>query len=164
MDFFSTEASTKFCNRFEGAHSLQKASCKGVSPQFKAWETRNQLPPKSKKVQNFNSPFSAGCPHTSPRITEHKSWMSWSTCHLFSWNWDNMERRREGWYGQKLNTEKADVQKGRFSFQLWVYLPTFTTDLQKQNASTRVKVKSQDFSILLQTRLKIPSLWALNRL
>lgn len=85
MDFFSTEASTKFSHRFEWARSCKRLVT-GVRTCLKVQDTRNQPPPKPEKIQNYNLCFFAGCSHTSPCITVDKSRKRWHTCHLFYWN------------------------------------------------------------------------------
>lgn len=120
-------------------------------------ETRNQLPPKPEKIQNYNSCLSAGCPHTSPWIAVDKSGNGWRSRHLFCWNWDIVEKRTEGWYSQTQNMEEEDMQdvKGRFSFQLWVVFNQGPSEVKCINKSENVTPG------LLYTdanKVKIPSL------
>lgn len=139
MDFFSTKTSTKFCNRFEGVQNLQKANYRGWAHTsgHERPGINSFLNPEGSKLQ-----LSLLCPHTSPWITEDKSWRNRSTCHLFSWNWDM--KKREGWCGQEAEHREGRCAEGE------VLLPAvglFTQGpLQKQNASKRVKVKSQHLS------------------
>lgn len=116
--FFSTEASTKFSVRFEGAHGLQKTSYREgghVSgcerPGINSLLNLRRF--KTKTLASLQGALTLVCVLLWTRVERVDTGTISSAGTGTLW-------RKEGWYGWKQNTEQEDVQKWRLSFQLWV--------------------------------------------
>lgn len=123
MDFFcsknkkSPETSTKFCNRFEGAQSLQKAN---YSSEHERPGINSVLNPRKSKTSTPPSLQGA----LTPAHELLKTRAEWAETFATSPAGTATTWRKEGKVDtvKKLNTEKEDVQKRKFSFQLYLYL------------------------------------------
>lgn len=116
VDFFSVEALQNSMTDWRGLIVCKRLVTGGE-------DTSQDVRPGTNcllSLRRFKTTTPASLPHTSPCIAVDKSGNGWCSHHLFCWNWDIVEKRTEGWYGQKRNMEEEGAQKGRLSFQLWV--------------------------------------------